>query len=251
MNAPARVYRCDECGGPNPEAARLCEFCRCPIATLRCAHCFHMSPPDNEHCSACGEVLGLLPAELPSTLACPECSAPLSAFDGNPGQLHDCNQCGGQFVEHEVLCNLVERRRRYVDGHAPGPLRPLDRPVRYLPCPACSDLMNRRNYGGTSGIIVDYCAAHGVWFHAAELPRLLGYVARGGLADGRRIRLGLPQPRTEAERARTATLVARSISESPPAPATPTERAGEVARGVAQGALDLLEAIGSFVLDGK
>lgn len=211
-----------------------------------------MNPPEGEHCSGCGERLGLLPATLPSTLACPECAEPLQAFDGNPGQLHDCNRCGGQFVEHEVLCNLIERRRRFVEGHAPGPLAPLAREVRYFPCPGCQEFMNRRNYGGSSGIIVDYCARHGVWFHAGELPRLLGYVARGGLADGRRIRLGLPPPRTVAECSRTAELVARSISQPPPArtePATGVDRARGVALGVAQGALDLLEAVGSFILE--
>jgi Zn-finger nucleic acid-binding protein len=230
-----------------------------------------MSPPESEHCSACGEALGLLPTELPSALSCPACEAALRAFDGNPGTLFDCGQCGGQFVEHELVRNLVERRRRFVEGSPPKPLEPLQRQVRYLPCPACHELMNRRNFGGSSGIIVDYCALHGVWFHAGELPRLLGYVARGGLADGRRIRLGLPAPRTEAERMRTAELVATSLSEPPCAtrpapsepspaqptparptlaqPATRTERATEVALGVAQGALDLLEAIGSFVLE--
>jgi Zn-finger nucleic acid-binding protein len=247
----ARVYRCAECGGPNHESARHCEFCRTPIATLRCAHCFAMSPSENEHCGACGETLGLLPAELPSTLSCPECKQALQAFDGNPGQLHDCNSCGGQFVEHDVLCNLIERRRRFVDGHPPGPVEPLARDVRYFPCPACAELMNRRTFGGSSGIIVDYCSLHGVWFHSGELPRLLAHVARGGLADGRRIRLGLPAPRTEAERSRTAQLVAKTISERPPAPepAARGETATQVAFGVAQGALDLLEAVGSFILE--
>jgi hypothetical protein len=41
--------------------------------------------------------------------------------------------------------------------------------------------MNRKNFGGTSGIIVDVCAKHGTFFDTGELPRVLAFVRRGGL----------------------------------------------------------------------
>src|SRR5690606_38130647 len=102
-----------ECGGPTHEHTRLCEFCRAPVATLRCAHCFQMNVPDNDYCAGCGHGLGLEPVELPSELNCPECNAAFSSFDGSPGLLHDCRVCGGQFVEHHLLQELLERRRRF------------------------------------------------------------------------------------------------------------------------------------------
>jgi hypothetical protein len=46
--------------------------------------------------------------------------------------------------------------------------------------------MLRRNFGGQSGIIVDVCAVHGVWFDRGELPRALEFVERGGLELERR-----------------------------------------------------------------
>jgi len=46
--------------------------------------------------------------------------------------------------------------------------------------------MLRRNFGGQSGIIVDVCAVHGVWFDRGELPRVLEFVERGGLELERR-----------------------------------------------------------------
>ena len=41
--------------------------------------------------------------------------------------------------------------------------------------------MNRRNYGYASGAIVDFCRAHGIWFDADELPRILDFIEQGGL----------------------------------------------------------------------
>jgi Zn-finger nucleic acid-binding protein len=248
MQVEARVYHCAECGGSNAEAARHCTFCRSPLASLRCGHCFHMNAPEHEYCSGCGELLGLEPIALPSELSCPGCELELVAFDGDPGNLFDCSRCGGQFVEHTLLSNLIERRRRYSDGRSVRSYTSIERKVRYLPCPACADLMNRRNFGGTSGIIVDYCGHHGVWFHPGALPRLLGLVARGGLADGRRIRLGLKRPESEAERQRTAMLVARSLNKEEAARKVSAPSAREVAEGVLQGTIDLLETLGSFIL---
>lgn len=45
----------------------------------------------------------------------------------------------------------------------------------------CGALMNRRNYGRSSGVILDLCSRHGVWFDAGELERLLAWVREGGL----------------------------------------------------------------------
>ena len=40
--------------------------------------------------------------------------------------------------------------------------------------------MHRRNYGRRSGVIVDSCAGHGLWFDGSELDELLTWVRRGG-----------------------------------------------------------------------
>ncbi len=46
--------------------------------------------------------------------------------------------------------------------------------------------MNRQNYGGTSGVIIDMCKAHGTWLDADELNRILGWVRTGGLERSQR-----------------------------------------------------------------
>jgi Zn-finger nucleic acid-binding protein len=41
--------------------------------------------------------------------------------------------------------------------------------------------MVRRNFAGTSGIVVDVCGADGLWFDAEELDRVLAWIRSGGL----------------------------------------------------------------------
>jgi hypothetical protein len=45
--------------------------------------------------------------------------------------------------------------------------------------------MHRRNFGGLSGVIVDICTLHGIWFDAGELPSVLAFVEGGGLERSR------------------------------------------------------------------
>ena len=186
---------CVSCGAPVDPGARHCAYCGAPVATVRCAACFSMSAPTAAFCAGCGRSLGLEPLALPDSLACPRCSGRLSAFGGDPGRLYDCSSCGGQFVEHALLRDLLERRE--ICGAA-VPRRPLrsasqGEPVHYVPCPSCRVLMNRHNFGDTSGVIVDLCSKHGVWFDTGELPRVLEFVEEGGLSRARQRELAAPR----------------------------------------------------------
>jgi Zn-finger nucleic acid-binding protein len=143
-----------------------------------------MSAPDAVHCSGCGRDLGLEPIGRDDTLECPDCRVPMSAFDCGAGAVHDCGRCGGQFVEHAALRDLIERHDQLdvgVRNVRAGPARGQG-PVRYVACPVCRAMMNRKNFGGGSGVVVDACAKHGTWFDAGELPRALAFVESGGLA---------------------------------------------------------------------
>jgi Zn-finger nucleic acid-binding protein len=57
--------------------------------------------------------------------------------------------------------------------------------VKYVPCPACKNLMNRSNYGRRSGVVIDTCRNCGVWLDNNELNRILQFVESGGLEDAR------------------------------------------------------------------
>lgn len=129
----------------------------------------------------------------------------MARYAGAGGELHDCASCGGQFVDHCMLEGLIEQRRARAVSARPSRSNPLAEPVRYRRCPMCDAMMNRRNYGNTSGIIVDVCGEHGVWFDPGELPRVLAFVEAGGswrlpersLPPGRPLTSTLPPLRGE------------------------------------------------------
>jgi Zn-finger nucleic acid-binding protein len=181
----ADVLVCPSCGAGVAGGERHCRHCDAPVATVRCATCFQMNAPGAAHCTGCGRDLGLEPIPHDGTLACPDGHGAMTVLDVGPGVLHDCGQCGGQFVEVAALRELVEQHDRvslvpFTRG-AGSADAVLER-VHYVACPVCKALMNRRNFGGTSGVIVDVCAKHGTWFDAGELPRVLAYAEHGGLS---------------------------------------------------------------------
>ena len=209
----AGVLRCPACGAGVQEGARRCTHCDAPVATLRCAACFHMSAPDAVHCSGCGRDLGLEPIPRHGSLACVDCRVGMSTFDCGPGLLHDCDRCGGQFVEHAALRQLLERH----DGldipivRSRSSPSPVQAPVRYVACPACRAIMNRKNFGAGSGVIVDVCSKHGTWFDRGELPRVLAFVESGGLARARRRQV---EDAARETRGRAVEAAARSMHEA-------------------------------------
>jgi Zn-finger nucleic acid-binding protein len=183
----ARAYQCPVCGAFALVGDRTCRHCSTLLATLRCAQCFGLNFPDDLHCRGCGSELGLtLAAQSNAGGTCPDCKQPLVAFEAGAGTLHVCERCGGQMVSHSLLRALIEQREtlgRAVPSPASLPRgNPLRDPVRYRPCPDCQQLMNRKNFGGISGIVIDVCSLHGTFFDPGELPRVLAFVRRGGLA---------------------------------------------------------------------
>jgi Zn-finger nucleic acid-binding protein len=181
------VRRCPVCGAPVAAGVPRCGYCHAPLASVHCAACFALNPADAVHCAGCGEKLGLEPLDGPVDLRCPTCDAALHGFGGGAGKLCECSACGGQFVEHVLLAELLERREHFRTVPRPLPPRPSLPlgPVHYLKCPVCGTLMNRNNFGGTSGVVVDTCSHHGVWFDPGELPRILDFVQAGGLERAR------------------------------------------------------------------
>jgi Zn-finger nucleic acid-binding protein len=57
--------------------------------------------------------------------------------------------------------------------------------VRYINCPECLQLMQRMNFAGCSGVIIDMCREHGSWFDAKELQRIIQFIRGGGLDRAR------------------------------------------------------------------
>lgn len=137
-----------------------------------------------------------------------------------------CVGCGGQLVTHALLRALLEQReilgRAAPSAEVPR-ANPLTKPVRYRACPVCTQMMNRKNFGGTSGVVLDVCSVHGSWFDAGELPRVLAFVRRGGLT-----RANFPQQQAAAMPVASASFV----SSQPAQPASFADGVVELVRFV-------------------
>src|SRR5450432_1355442 len=186
----APTFKCSVCGAPALAGDFSCRYCRAGIATLRCSRCFHMNMAEAQRCSGCGAELGLIIESEALDRQCSECHSPLEAMKEPAGTLLACRRCGGQFVEHALLRSLLEQYETtglaFPDApyHKPAPKAAALR-VHYRPCAVCQSMMNRKNFGGSSGVVVDVCAKHGTWFDAGELPQVLEFVKSGGLVRER------------------------------------------------------------------
>jgi Zn-finger nucleic acid-binding protein len=84
---------------------------------------------------------------------------------------------------------------------APHPEASAASPQGYVPCPECARLMNRFNFAHVSGVIVDVCKGHGIWFDAEELRQIVEFIRGGGLVRAREHeRLELEQERQRIQR---------------------------------------------------
>lgn len=204
----APTTHCASCGAPVAAGDLQCGYCRCQLADLACPRCFAHAARGASHCPRCGA--GLVRSQgAPALGDCPECRKPLQVRQLGETTLYDCLDCGGLWITRETFEHLVidrEERQPFLGApSAPQQGNALD--VRYRPCPVCRALMNRSNYARISGVIVDTCKVHGVWFDRDELGRALRFVEQGGLqkaAERERSEL-------QAERTRTREL-ARDLS---------------------------------------
>jgi Zn-finger nucleic acid-binding protein len=144
--------------------------------------CFALSPLDAEKCVRCG---ALLPAEalnaVPGT--CPDCKSGFVARQAGVAGFSECPRCGGLFLARASFDAVVKdaatrARARALDD---GPERAApERGFHYRACPVCRKFMNRSNFGGGSGVIVDVCGRHGAFLDRGELTRIVDFVEKGG-----------------------------------------------------------------------
>ena len=88
----------------------------------------------------------------------------------------------------EKNCADREQQSAVLGGASPAPTHSAGdvvSKVSYVPCPECSQLMNRINFARCSGVIVDICKGHGTWFDRDELSRIVEFIRAGGLEAAR------------------------------------------------------------------
>jgi len=186
----ARVLRCSGCGASVPHDATQCPYCQAQLATVACPTCFALVPLSASHCPGCGAAIAPRKAVIPDGAPCPACAKPLAGNQVGEMAVQACQACGGLWLDRAVFEELGTSRERQgaVLGALPAPgvahIATLE-PVQYRPCPACKQRMNRVNYARRSGVVLDVCKAHGIWFDQDELRRVLAFVAEGGLDRAR------------------------------------------------------------------
>jgi Zn-finger nucleic acid-binding protein len=201
------------------------------VATCRCPACLAWNLAGAEHCQACGERLGTDdgPGKPAEGLHCPRCTRGLAARRYAELEVEECDGCGGLFLTPGMLDRVVRCRDQSTGLRLalPQPKPFLEQEVRYLLCPACDKLMNRQAFGRISGVVVDVCRSHGVWFDAGELTQVMQFVERGGLE---RAREREAEERSEQVRSLRAAQVGAVASDWRPEADTDVRDYAELAR---------------------
>lgn len=180
---------CPSCGGSLQEGARACPYCNCTLATQRCGSCSAWNLASAVHCQRCGR--RIVAGQAITTAAggpCPRCQVAIAGRRYADLVVDECDQCGGLFLAEKVMEELVASRSRSAPLHVVLPKRERraqDKSVVYLKCPVCDEMMNRKVFGRISGVVLDICRHHGVWFDAGELTAVIDFVERGGLDESR------------------------------------------------------------------
>ena len=192
------MFHCSNCGGKLAHGEARCSYCSAEVRLgarglgPACPECLATTLVDAKHCSTCG--VELHPEAVVRALAdrpCPRCKHALSECETEQLRYVECTGCGGLWLDESVFARVIEQRDTVAAeilpqaGSAPGSTPVTETPVRYLPCPVCGQLMNRRNFASLSGVILDWCRGHGWWFDAEELGRVLAFVDQGGLERAR------------------------------------------------------------------
>jgi Zn-finger nucleic acid-binding protein len=212
----AAVVRCSSCGAPREGEEPACRFCGAELTLHErdldtiCPGCMARVSGRARFCHHCASpLLAGQAAAGESGYRCPSCEGERPLASRRLGRanvaLFDCSLCGGIWIEKEIFEVLADRARagqlrEGLGGGAPLEAAAAAQPLRYRPCVICGALMNRRNYGRKSGVIVDVCARHGIWFDLHELDSLLRWIREGG--EARAEKLQREQERIEARQAR-------------------------------------------------
>ena len=88
-----------------------------------------------------------------------------------------CERCAGVWltaaVFNELLINSEWQRAVLESREFAGAAPDSGEPLR---CPECRKQMRRANLGRRSGVLVDACRRHGIWFDVGELRRAVGFL---------------------------------------------------------------------------
>ncbi len=241
---------CAGCGARVAGKGRFCHHCGTPVLIEQAE-----TGEADVACPACGSGRRL---REPSETARTDARLRSRRLGRLPLAVFECGRCAGLWLDRDVFRAVAERARSEELPELPGRLaaRPAPRGTEsaashrsdtarklsrlgppaatppqpavgaplYRPCVRCGTLMHRRNYGRRSGVILDVCDRHGIWFDHEELDALLRWVRSGGEREAAALR-----EEEERQARRREALDRRGAGQPMPWPSPPPESAGEMA----------------------
>ncbi len=151
------------------------------VACTACKVRFEAAGYRDVHCPSCDAL-----AQQALLRPCPRCDLPLAAREVSDLVIDECTGCCGVFLDdtavHRVIDAEDHARAEALLAALPRTTKPHSGGRMYIKCPTCSTVMNRKLFATGSGVVIDVCKAHGTFFDAGELPSIIEFVRRGGLA---------------------------------------------------------------------
>ncbi len=120
-------------------------------------------------------------------MMCPRCKKELKVVFQEDVEIDTCLECNGVWVdliEEKKILNMkpevftvdeLHRLRKYYQS-----LGRVEE-IKYVPCPICNKLMQRKNWGAHSGVVVDKCYDHGTWYDVGEIEKIREFIKHGGV----------------------------------------------------------------------
>jgi Zn-finger nucleic acid-binding protein len=186
----AETLNCPNCGAATSSDAPVCQFCGSRLATIACPSCFAMMFMGSKHCPRCGAAAVVPEVKDAKDRKCPRCQSEMSFVTIGTTAVLECERCLGLWLDvssFEKVCADREQQAAVLGVASIAPIHAVRETskVNYVPCPQCSQLMNRINFARCSGVIVDFCKGHGTWFDRDELSRIVAFIRQGGLEASR------------------------------------------------------------------
>ncbi len=183
------ALNCPNCGAGALSDSTRCDFCSSRLKTVACSVCYGLMFIGSQHCSHCGEKTVQVEAVAKEKSGdCPRCKIKLNLLQIQDIALLECQKCGGFWSDAETFENICAEKESQANvlgfiGNKTSSQQTIA--INYVPCPDCKQLMNRSNFARSSGVIIDICKQHGIWFDAEELPKIIEFIRKGGLDHAR------------------------------------------------------------------
>jgi Zn-finger nucleic acid-binding protein len=197
----AAVVRCSSCSAPRMKGTTSCGHCGADYTLHErdlhtiCPSCMTRVSDRARYCHHCATpIMPQGNAGQPTKTGCPACGKQHKmngrAMGDPPISVLECPRCAGLWLSRDAFKVIADQARdesvtdpamlvgkTEAGGDTPAKARPKS---FYRQCPECRKMMNRRNFGQRSGVVIDTCKEHGIWFDAQELGTVLRWIRQGG-----------------------------------------------------------------------